>query len=112
MSQEMSRLLVGEARGLSVTYRVRVPFMDVVRRRLPFAFQEGGCAAMQFSIGDTVYNITTGERGNIVRLMDKGRYVVSVDLDSRSGTIQREALWLKTQIARSADSIPPMLRRF
>jgi hypothetical protein len=67
---------------------------------------------MQFCVGDTVYNKTTGERGRIIRLMDEKHYVVAVDPDPKSGRGQREALWRESQITSKPDEIAPMLRRF
>ena len=67
---------------------------------------------MEFSVGEVVYNKTTGEQGRIVRVMDAMRYVVSVVLESRLGRKDKEALWHKPEITRQPDAIPPMWRRY
>ena len=52
----------------------------------------------QFKIGDVVFH-HTGEKGEIVRILDKHRYVVKVQL-SHPWEVTKEVLWDARDISR------------
>jgi hypothetical protein len=61
---------------------------------------------MKFKVGDIVHKKMTQEVGCVVRVTDtkegKVAYVVSVILDQRWGVKEKEALWIESQVTRTA----------
>ena len=64
---------------------------------------------MQFSIGERVYNRVTGEAGTIVRILDARTYIV--EIAAGAGASARESMWLKSDITRKPETLPPGLRK-
>lgn len=66
---------------------------------------------MQLNLGDLVYNLKTGEEGQIARVVDRETYVVTLAPGSSWGITPKESLWKLCDITRNPNDLNPLVRK-